>query len=105
MSFKQLSTGPRPEPLDVASAFLRLFDADDVSTYAEGKAIVAWVEDPETANGGVLGAEEGKASATYEGMSITYSGFGGAAPGRVSRALRRASEWWPPHAPKERDAR
>ena len=56
---------------------VQLFDADDTTTYAEGKAIVAWVEDPATANGGALGAEEGEAAATYEGMHITYSGYGG----------------------------
>ena len=60
-----------------ADVDVQLFDADDTSTYAEGAAIVAWVEDPATANGGVLGAEEGAASATYEGMAVTYSGFGG----------------------------
>ena len=63
---------------------VQLYDAERTEKWADGQAIVAWVEDPATENGGVLGSSEGEESSTYQGMSVTYSGYGGVAgqPGK-----------------------
>ena len=43
--------------------------------YPEGKAVVAWCEEP--CNIGSLGSDAGEASKTYAGMKVKYSGYDG----------------------------
>lgn len=56
------------------------------SKHAEGDAVIAWCDTAAApgCNMGVLGAEEGAATAEYKGARIEYSGYGGTAgqPGR-----------------------
>ncbi|KAK3248070.1 hypothetical protein CYMTET_42452 [Cymbomonas tetramitiformis] len=56
---------------------IQLYDLDDTSKFSEGKAVIAWCEPASTCNIGVLGSEAGVASATYEEMSVEYSGYEG----------------------------
>ena len=53
-----------------ADVDVQLFDADAKEKWPEdGQAIVAWVEDPATQNGGLLGAAEGEESAGCSGAA------------------------------------
>jgi hypothetical protein len=54
---------------------ISLYDTEDSTDYSEGKAIVAWCSG--VCNQGILGLLPGQESATYKGMTISYSGYNG----------------------------
>eukprot|EP00946_MAST-07B_sp_MAST-7B-sp1_P005337 g5337.t1 len=56
---------------------VQIYDQEEKDKFAEGKAIVAWCENPKTCNIGALGSDERSGSVTYKGMRVTYSGYGG----------------------------
>ena len=51
---------------------VQLFDANNVSKFSEGQAVVAWCADAATCNIGVLGSDEGKGDTMYNGMKIGW---------------------------------
>ena len=63
---------------------VQIYDVEDTSKFSEGKAIVAWCDNPKKCNIGALGSDEGKGYASYKGMRVGYSGYGGVAgkPGK-----------------------
>ena len=55
---------------------IRIYDSDDNSRFDDGRAIVAWCQDPNACNFGLLNTP-GYARTTYKGMDVEYSGFDG----------------------------
>lgn len=56
---------------------IQIFDTEDISTFPEGQAVVAWCPNPKTCNIGALGSSETAGTAQYKSMKIGYSGYGG----------------------------
>ena len=56
---------------------VQIFDIEDKSKFSEGKAVVAWCDEPKKCNIGALGSDEGKGHTSYKGMRVGYSGYGG----------------------------
>ena len=55
---------------------IQIFDTEDISTFPEGQAVVAWCPNPKTCNIGALGSSETAGTAQYKSMKIGYSGYG-----------------------------
>ena len=60
-----------------ADVDVQIFDAEDTTTFPQGKAVVAWCANAKTCNIGKLGSDEGAGTANYKSMRIGYSGYGG----------------------------
>jgi len=74
-----IPTGVQSVRIDLTSTTdvdIQLFDLDDTSQFAEGKAIIAFCAGA-GCNLGVLGTSPTPETAVYQGLTYSYSGFGG----------------------------